>query len=84
MYARSHSNKDQAVSKTLLKVCRVWALSGPNVLSYQMPCVYSGLITIPGSTGAMRPFVLFGVRIKPVVHLVFVLPACLHVTLVSV
>ena len=81
MRSRSHSNKDGAVSKTPLELCRAWALSESGVPCYQMPCVDSGLITVPGSTGAMGPFVLFGVRIKPVM---FVLPACPHVTVVSV
>lgn len=44
---------DRAGSKTRLELCRVSAFSGPIVPPYQMPCVYSGLITIPGSTGAL-------------------------------
>ena len=44
---------DQAGGKTRLELCRVWAFSGPIVPPYQMPCVDSGLITVPGSAGAL-------------------------------
>ena len=49
-----------------------------------MPCVDSGLITVPGSAGARGPLALFAVRIKPVAYLVLVLPAHLRVTGVSI
>ena len=50
---QGHTAIDQAGGKTRLELCRVWAFSGPIVPPYQMPCVDSGLITVPGSAGAL-------------------------------